>query len=138
MLTVAAHELSQGAISALQGGSFLQEASTGAVSSLIGGITASTDNVALVTTGIEFFFKSFLINMDINIAIRIFARFLNCSWDIIKPLLPNRHYSSSDDASMADWVQANWEILVEKKILLPDEYLGFYGDGADFLDIVAG
>jgi hypothetical protein len=69
--------------------------------------------------------------MEINKAIRIFASFLNASWDIVMPLLLEREYTS-DDSSVGDWLQTNWEILVEKKVLNQDNYLEVYSDGADY------
>lgn len=69
--------------------------------------------------------------MEVNKAIRIFAAFLNESWDIVMPLLVNREYTS-DDSSVGDWIQTNWEILVEKKVLKQNEYLEVYSAGADY------
>lgn len=69
--------------------------------------------------------------MEINQTIRTFASFLNASWDIVVPLLSGREYTS-DESSIGDWLQANWEILVEKKILKQNEYLEIYSDGADY------
>jgi hypothetical protein len=69
--------------------------------------------------------------MVINNEIRAFSDFLNSCWDIVIPLLLGRPYSS-DEGSIGDWLQVNWEILVEKKVLHQDEYLEIYGDGADF------
>lgn len=69
--------------------------------------------------------------MEIDKAIRIFSKFLNNCWDIINPLVLGRFYTSNE-SSISDWLQANWEILVEKKILQLNEYLEFYGDGADY------
>ena len=47
------------------------------------------------------------------------------------PLLLNRDYCSNDSA-INDWLQINWELLVERKVLRINEYLEFYGEGADF------
>ena len=69
--------------------------------------------------------------MEINKEIRAFASFLNTSWDIVVPLLSGREYTS-DESSIGGWLQANWEILVEKKILKQNEYLEIYSDGADY------
>jgi hypothetical protein len=68
--------------------------------------------------------------MEINKAIRIFSDFLNYSWDKVIPLLIDRSYTS-DESSINDWLQANWEILVERNVLSQNGYLEFYGDGAD-------
>ena len=69
--------------------------------------------------------------MEINQAIRIFASFLNVSWDIVIPLLSNRAYTT-DQSSIGDWLQSNWEMLVERKVLNINEYLEIYSDGADY------
>lgn len=69
--------------------------------------------------------------MDIDKAIRIFSDFLNKSWGIIIPLLSDRSYTT-DESSKSDWLQSNWEILVERKVLQLNEYLEVYGEGADF------
>lgn len=69
--------------------------------------------------------------MEINQAVGIFASFLNASCDIVMPLLLSREYTS-DGSSIGDWLQANWEILVEKKVLKQNEYLEVYRDGADY------
>lgn len=69
--------------------------------------------------------------MEINKAVRIFSDFLNSSWDIVNPLLIGRSYAS-DESIIGNWLQANWEILVEKKVLKQNEYLEIYSDGADY------
>ena len=70
-------------------------------------------------------------SMNIDKAIRIFSDFLNRSWELIIPLLSDRSYTT-DDSSKSDWLQSNWEILVERKVLQLNEYLEVYGCGADF------
>lgn len=69
--------------------------------------------------------------MNIDKAIRFFSDFLNKSWETVIPLLSDRLYTS-DESSKNDWIQANWELLVERKVLQLNEYLEIYGDGADF------
>lgn len=69
--------------------------------------------------------------MHIDKAIRIFSVFLNKSWGVIIPLLSDRSYTT-DESSKSDWLQSNWEILVERKVLQLNEYLEIYGEGADF------
>lgn len=69
--------------------------------------------------------------MNIDKAIRLFSVFLNDSWSSITPLLYERLYTT-DESSINDWIQANWEILVERKILPINEFLDIYGEGADF------
>ncbi len=69
--------------------------------------------------------------MTIDKAIRVFVEFLNSSWSQVEEILMNRDYTTNED-SVDDWLQANWELLVERKILKINEYLEVYGDGADF------
>lgn len=68
--------------------------------------------------------------MEIKEIIKIFSIFLNQSWGVIYPLMKNRTYTTEEN-SVNDWLQSNWEILVERKILELDEYLEIYGEGAD-------
>lgn len=63
--------------------------------------------------------------------IKVFADFLNNSWSIVHEVLMNRDYTT-DESSVNDWLQANWELLVERKVLKINEYLEVYGDEADF------
>nr|WP_068893114.1 hypothetical protein [Pedobacter panaciterrae] len=69
--------------------------------------------------------------MTTDKAIRIFSDFLNSSWAIGNQLLIDRNYTSNED-SLNDWLQSNWEFLVERKILKINDHLEVYGDGADF------
>ena len=69
--------------------------------------------------------------VDLNQIIRMFSMFLNNSWNIVIPLLRNRSYTT-DESSINDWIQSNWEILVERKILEINNDLEVYGSGADF------
>mgnify|MGYP000932168565 CR=1 FL=1 len=69
--------------------------------------------------------------MEIDKAIKTFIDFLNSSWIIVSQLLLNRDYTSNEN-SINDWLQANWELLVERKVLKVNEYLEVYGEGADY------
>jgi len=69
--------------------------------------------------------------METNQVIKSFASFLNASWNIAVPLLSARAYTTNENA-IGDWLQANWEILVEKRVLQQNEYLEVYSDGADY------
>lgn len=69
--------------------------------------------------------------MKVKEAINIFSRFLNRNWDIIYPLLYDNLYCNQEDF-MNDWVQVNWELLVERNVLNINEFLEAYGEGADF------
>lgn len=69
--------------------------------------------------------------MNIDKAMRLFANYLNATWNIVEPLILNRNYTSNEN-SRSDWIQANWELLVERKVLPLNDYLEVYGAGADF------
>lgn len=68
--------------------------------------------------------------MDIDKALRVFAHYLNISWGTVVPLLIDREYTSNE-TSINDWLQSNWELLIELKVLNSGEYLEIYGEGAD-------
>eukprot|EP01132_Coremiostelium_polycephalum_P000346 gene346-439_t len=68
---------------------------------------------------------------NIDLAIKSFSQFMNASWETVLPLLQDRDYTS-DEGSIADWLQANWEFLIERKVLRIDQHLGIYSEGADF------
>ncbi len=72
-----------------------------------------------------------MIEMNLDTAIRVFAKFINDAWFTVMPLVKDRNYTS-DESSISDWLQSNWEILVERKILEINQYLEIYGEGADF------
>jgi hypothetical protein len=66
--------------------------------------------------------------MNINTVMNNFSEFLNSSWAFIDV------FHKPDEIineTMDDWLQANWEILVERKVCNPNEFLEVYGDGAD-------
>lgn len=69
--------------------------------------------------------------MQVDKITKSFATFLSSSWNSVQPLLKNRSYTD-DEASLYDWIQANWELLIERKILSLNNYLEPYGQGADF------
>lgn len=69
--------------------------------------------------------------MNINDIVKEYARFLNQSWNNAMPLLMGRDYTT-DEFAINDWLQMNWEMLVERKILSINEYFEPYGDGADY------
>lgn len=68
--------------------------------------------------------------MNLDMAVRYFAKFVNESWASVIPLLEDRSYTTNE-SSIADWLQSNWEILVERKVLKLNQYLDVYGAGAD-------
>ena len=65
---------------------------------------------------------------------RGFARFLDASWNAALAAAGALDGVESTDF-MADWAQANWEILVEtafrESVGFGKAYLEFYGEGAD-------
>ncbi len=69
--------------------------------------------------------------MNINDIVKEYASFLNQSWNNVLPLLMGRNYTT-DEFAINDWLQMNWEMLVERKILSINEYLEPYGDGVDY------
>lgn len=54
-----------------------------------------------------------------------FSFFLNSSWSSVL------FYINDSDADLLNWLQANWELLVESKICSNGEFIDIYGDGAD-------
>lgn len=58
--------------------------------------------------------------------VKEFAEFLNKSLECAQKLL-----NDNEDLSM-DWIQASWELLVERALLSNDEFLDVYSAGADF------
>lgn len=70
--------------------------------------------------------------MNIDCAIRIFAKFLDVNWELVNLLFTGSDNEEYSSISIDDWIQCNWELLVERKILSKDEYLEIYGEGADF------
>ena len=67
--------------------------------------------------------------MNVNEVVLGFRRFLNESMPSIIDLTAQ----SDGQASLGDWMQANWELLVEANVLNTNsgEYLDIYGEGAD-------
>ena len=71
--------------------------------------------------------------MNIDEIVRKFQQFLEASWQSVENMIPaalDRHLPAED--LRLDWLQANWEILVEA-IIRPDanSFLEVYGEGAD-------
>lgn len=62
--------------------------------------------------------------MEADKVLRIFKDFLERSWEPAIQLL--------NDDLLNDWLQSNWELLVESCVCLPGkEFLEIYGEGAD-------
>jgi hypothetical protein len=72
-----------------------------------------------------------MIELNIDRAIRDFAKFIDISWAHVVTLIPQDSLISQTQF-IDDWLQANWEMLVENRILEPNDYLEVYGFGADF------
>lgn len=60
--------------------------------------------------------------IDITDYIISFRNFLNSSWPYLDALMEN-HDWDKDGNFIDDWVQANWELLIEREILGKDKYL---------------
>ena len=69
-----------------------------------------------------------MLDDEITSSVLGFREFLNLSWPVGKRLL-----ASSSEETVGDWLQANWEILVEApwRERMPGGFLEPYGDGAD-------
>jgi hypothetical protein len=66
--------------------------------------------------------------ININKEILEFNNFLNLSWPFV-----NCFYNKTDliNATLSDWFQMNWEILVECKVCHPGNFLQVYKEGAE-------
>jgi len=68
-----------------------------------------------------------LLTEDINHRLNIFIKFLNNSWQTMQPLFD----SDKTGSLQIDWLQANWEMIVEGAFPANEFILESYGDGAD-------
>ena len=67
--------------------------------------------------------------MSVTKTLENFRIFLEVSWDRITAVTDAR---PDGDSLLDDWLQANWELLVEASVCsTPNEFLEIYGDGAD-------
>ena len=68
--------------------------------------------------------------MNVDEIVRNFQRFLEASWQSVESAIPLTEEGGED--LRLDWLQANWEILVEA-VIQPDgtSILEFYGEGAE-------
>ena len=64
---------------------------------------------------------------SIDIAVRNFASYLAASWAAVSEIAK---LAQDPESVRNDWVQASWELLVERG-LLPGQFLHIYGCGAD-------
>jgi hypothetical protein len=60
-----------------------------------------------------------------------FSDFLNTSWSFIELYFEK---DTELNGNLSNWLQANWEILVESAVCDNGEFILVYGDGADFDD----
>ena len=58
-----------------------------------------------------------------------FCDFLNLCWTSMRQFIPPSN--SIINQQEGDWLQANWEILLENSICAPGQFLKIYADGAD-------
>lgn len=65
--------------------------------------------------------------MIINEILEDYISLLRLSWSSIEQLISTDSTGSFKD----DWLQANWELIVERQLMSSDMYLEVYGDGAD-------
>ena len=67
--------------------------------------------------------------MNVDEIVRNFQRFLEASWQSVESALP---LTEEGEHFRLDWLQANWEILVEA-VISPGgtSVLEFYGEGAE-------
>jgi len=63
--------------------------------------------------------------MTVDDAIKRFSEFLNVSFEMASLTFVHEKHL------LNDWLQANWELLVEQTVLKPNEFLDVYGDGGD-------
>jgi len=68
--------------------------------------------------------------MEINNIVNNFRNYMLSSWDSFM-IFSNNLSKIELEERINDWLQANWEILVESSIVGIDEYLEVYGYGAD-------
>ncbi|WMX16234.1 hypothetical protein [Aureispira sp. CCB-E] len=66
---------------------------------------------------------------NLNLVIEGYRKFLNASWEAFEEQTLAFSHDTEEDQN--NWLQANWEILVESNVCDWDEYLEEYGNGAD-------
>ncbi|MBA3406277.1 MAG: hypothetical protein H0U13_16605 [Gemmatimonadaceae bacterium] len=70
-------------------------------------------------------------NTDLNRGVRTFQRLLRLGWQDVSACAAAAAY----DGILADWMQSNWEMIVEASLPPADQVrLEVYGDGADCND----
>lgn len=70
--------------------------------------------------------------MSTDEIVRNYQRFLENSWQTFRVL---ESLDSKWESLLSDWLQANWEIMVEALVCPdPDQFLEVYADGADCND----
>ncbi len=64
---------------------------------------------------------------NVDTIVRRYAEFLNACWNTVSPIFADDKTGSLKD----DWLQGNWELLVEGQLGNPKVILQVYGNGAD-------
>jgi len=71
--------------------------------------------------------------MDVKSSLGLFRDLLNSSWPSVLAYEEQYKDQVFNDFRI-NWLQANWEMTVEKSVLLGPTFLQVYGSGADFGD----
>ena len=70
--------------------------------------------------------------MGIRERILLFSEFLRLSWEPVVKLIQEDEIEKLEESQrLADWLQANWEQMVELPLLGRGHFLQSYGHGAD-------
>ena len=74
--------------------------------------------------------------MDVHEVVIGFQRFVKDSWSAVEGIIKAKTNDPLEfQEAMNDWLQANWEVLVEFVVCVtPNQFLEVYGDGADCND----
>lgn len=68
--------------------------------------------------------------IEVNDIVMKFQNFLLSGWEAFEVFNENFLYDEKEE-KVNDWLQANWELLVESTLTGVNEYLEVYGYGAD-------
>ena len=72
-------------------------------------------------------------NKLVNSEMALFADFMTDSWKTVSAFLSmSKHRFPSESEFVSNWMQANWELLVETALMENGNFLFQYGDGSDF------
>jgi hypothetical protein len=71
--------------------------------------------------------------MDVTKQMLAFLDILNINIEKVESLLRNNNLDEDDvENTINNWIQFNWESLVEKIVCSENEFLEYYGEGADY------